>query len=91
VRLQVKVEIQHGRHALVDDRPRASVPVAVGELGVRRVEARVVPLAADDDAERRVVLWVLGVDALERFEYLGQLFFDYFVVLALRVVGQGNE
>jgi hypothetical protein len=90
VRLQVKVEIKHGRHALVDDRPRAGVPVAVGELGVRRVEARVVPLAADDDAQRRVVLWVLGVDALERFEYLGQLFFYYFVVLALRMLSQGN-
>jgi hypothetical protein len=50
-----------------------------------------VPLAADDDAQRRVVLWVLGVDALERFEYLGQLFFDDFVVLALRDVGQGDE
>jgi hypothetical protein len=49
-----------------------------------------VPLAADDDAQRRVVLWVLGVDALERFEYLGQLFFYYFVVLALRMLSQGN-
>ena len=50
VRLQVEVEVEHGRHALVDDRPWARVPVPVGEFGLGRVEACVVPLAADDDA-----------------------------------------
>ena len=84
VRLQVKVEVEHGRHALVDDRARARVPVSVREFRVGRVEARVVPLAADDDAQRRVVPRVLGVDALERLEDLGQLFLDHLVVLALR-------
>ena len=85
VRLEVKVEIQHGRHALVDDRPRARVPVPVGEVRVCRVEARVVPLAADDDAQRGVVPRVLGVDPFECFEYLRELLLDHFVVLTLFV------
>ena len=70
VRLQVEVEVEHGRHALVDDRPGARVPVPVGEFGLGRVEARVVSLAADDDAQCGVIPWVLGVDAFERFKDL---------------------
>jgi len=89
VRLQVEIKVEHRRHALVDDRARPRVPVSVGEFRVGRVEARVVALAADDDAQRRVVPRVLGVDALERLEYLGQLFFDHFVVLALRACQWG--
>ena len=83
VRLQVKVKVEHGRHALVDDRAGSRVAVAVGEFRIGRVEPRVVPFAADDDTQRRVVPRVLGVDALERFEDLGQLLLDHLVVLAL--------
>jgi hypothetical protein len=85
VRLEVEVKVQHRRHTLVDDGSRARVPVLVGEVRVGRVEARVVPLATDDDAQRRVVPRVLGVDAFERFEYLRELLLDYFVVLTLFV------
>jgi hypothetical protein len=91
VRLQVKVKVEHRRHALVDDRARARVPVPVGELRVGRVEARVVPFAADDDAQRRVVPRVLRVDALERFEYLRQLLLDNFVILALFMMCWGSR
>jgi len=84
MRLQVETEIEHRRHAFVDDCARPRVPVSVGEFRASGVKARVVSLAADDDAQRRVVPRVLGIDALERLEYLKQLFFDHFVVLALR-------
>jgi len=83
VRLQVKVKVEHGRHALVNDRAGTRVPVPVGVFRVGRVETRVVPLAADDDAQRRVVPRVLGVDPLERLEYLREFFLEHFIVLAL--------
>ena len=83
VRLQVEVKVDEGRHAAVDDGARARVAVLVRHVRVRRVEARVVPFPADEDAQLRVVPRVLGVDALERLEDLRQLFEDHHVVLAL--------
>src|SRR6266705_999058 len=65
------------RHAFVDDCARPRVPISVHEFRVGGVKARIVLLAADDDAQRQVVPWILGIDALERLEYLGQLFFDH--------------
>jgi hypothetical protein len=89
VRLQVEVKVYQGRHAAIDDGTRARVPVPVREVRVRRVEARVVPLAADEDAQVRVVLWVLGIDPLERLEDLRQLFVYHLIVLALWWVARG--
>ena len=83
VRLQVEIKVQHRRHALVNHRAGTRVPVSVGEFGIGRVEARVVSLAADDDAQRRVIPRVLGVNAFESFEYLRQFLLDHFVVLTL--------
>ena len=42
-------------------------------------------LATDDDTQHQVVLQVLGINTLECLEYLRQLFFDHFVILALCV------
>ena len=69
--------LRKSRHAFVDDCARPRVPISVREFRVGGVKARIVLLAADDDAQRRVVPWILGIDALERLEYLGQLFFDH--------------
>ncbi len=80
--LQVEIEIEHQHHAFVDDCARPHVPISVSEFRVGGV--KVMLLATDDDAQRRVVPQVFGIDALERLEYLRQLFFDHFVVLALR-------
>ena len=70
VRLKVKVEIDEGRHATVNDGARARIPVLVCMIRVRRVETRVVPFPADEDAQRRFVCRGLGVDTLERLEHL---------------------
>ena len=83
VRLQVEIKVDEGRHTAVDDGARARVTVPVCVVRVRRVEARVVPLPADEDAQRRVVPRVLGVDPFERLEDLRQFFFYHLVVLAL--------
>ena len=83
VRLQVEIKIDERRHAAVDDGARARVPVSVCVVRVRRVEARVVPFPADEDAQRRFVSRVLGIDALERLEDLRQLFVYNLSVLAL--------
>ena len=65
------------RHAFVDDCAQPRVPILVCEFRVGGVKARIVLLAADDDAQHQVVPWILGIDALERLKYLGQLFFDH--------------
>ena len=83
VRLEVEVEVEDGRHALVDDGARARIPVPVGVLRVGREEPRVVALAAYDDAQHWVVFWILGVDRCECPEYLRQFVFENLVVLAL--------
>ena len=70
VRLEIEVEVEDGGHAFVDDGARERVAVPVGVLRVGGEEARVVALAADDDAQHRVVLGVLGVDCLECLEDL---------------------
>ena len=86
VRPQVEDEAYRGRHAAIHDGTRERVPVPAHEVRVRRVEARVVPLAADEDAQVRVVPWVLGVDPLECLKNLQQLFVYHLVVFALWLV-----
>ena len=83
VRLEIEVEIDEGRHAAVNDGARARIPVLVCMTRVRRIETRVVPFPADEDAQRRFVCRSLGVDTLERLEDLWQLFVYNFIVLAL--------
>ena len=83
MRLEVKVEIDEGRHATVNDGARARIPVLVCMTRVRRIETRMVPFPADEDAQRRFVCRSLGVDTLERLEDLWQLFVYNFIVLAL--------
>ena len=83
VRLEIEVEIDEGRHAAVNDGARARIPVLVCMTRVRRIETRMVPFPADEDAQRRFVCRGLGVDTLERLEDLRQLFVYNFIVLAL--------
>lgn len=70
MRLEIEVEIEDGRHALVDDGAWACVPVSIGVLRVGRKEPGVVALAADDYAEHWAVLWILGIDCRERLKDL---------------------
>ena len=83
MRLEIEVKVDEGRHAAVNDGARVRIPVLVCMTRVRRVEARVVPFPADEDAQRRFVSRVLGIDALERLEDLRQLFVYNLSVLAL--------
>ena len=83
VRLEVKVKVNEGRHAAINDGARARIPVLVCMTRVRRIETRMVPFPADEDAQRRFVCRGLGVDTLERLEDLRQLFVYNFIVLAL--------
>ena len=83
VRLEIEVEIDEGRDAAVNDGARARIPVLVCMTGIRRIETRMVPFPADEDAQCRFVCRGLGVDALERLEDLWQLFVYNFIVLAL--------
>ena len=83
VRLEVEVEVLDGGHAFVDDGAWERVAVLVGVLRIGREEPRVVALAADDDAQLRVVLGVLGIDCCECLEDLRQLILEDLVVLAL--------
>jgi hypothetical protein len=87
VRLQVKIEIEHRRHAAVDDGAWTRVAVLVGKFRVGWEEARVVPFAAYEDAQCWVVPGVLGVDPLERLEDLRKFLFDHLVILALQENG----
>lgn len=68
--LEVEVEVEDGGHAFVDDCARARIAVPVGVIRVGREEPRVVALAADDDAQHRVVLGVLRIDRCECLEDL---------------------
>ena len=83
VRLEIEVEIDEGRDAAVNDGARARIPVLVCMTGIRRIETRMVPFPAYEDAQRRFVCWGLGVDTFERLEDLWQLFVYNFIVLAL--------
>ena len=83
VRLEIEVEIDEGRHAAVNDGARARIPVLVCMTRVRRIETRMVPFPADEDAQCRFVCRSLGVDTFERLEDLWQLFVYNFIVLAL--------
>ena len=84
VRLEVKVVVDNGCNAFVDDSPWFRVAVlSIGVRVVRGVEARVVAFTADNDAELGLIAGVLWVDALECLEYLGELFSQDFIVLAL--------
>lgn len=75
VRLEIKVVIEQGRHALVDDRARPRIPILVGVGRVGREESGVVSLAADDDTQCWAVLGVLGIDNLEGLDKLTQFLF----------------
>ena len=83
VRLEVKVKVEHGRHALVDDGSRARIAVLVGVGRVSREEPRVVSFAADDYAQYWVVTAILGVDGPECCEDLRQFVFENPVILTL--------
>ncbi len=86
MRLEIEIEIDEGGHAAVHDRAGARVAVSIGVIGCGRVKAGVVSFPADEDAQGRVVLSVLSVDALECLEDLGKLFVHHFVILALLCV-----
>ena len=75
MRLQVEVVFVDGRRAAVDDGARLGVPVLRGMLGVHGEEARVVPLAADNDCQLGIVRAARG-DPPERLPHLGHLLSD---------------
>ena len=83
VRLEVEVKVNERSYAAVNDGARARITILVCMIRVRRVKARVMPFPADDDAQRRFVFRVLGIDALERLDNLWQFFVYNFIVLAL--------
>ena len=86
VYLQIQIKIKHRGYTLVNHCAWVCVPIPVSKIRVRWEEAHIVSFATDEDAQSGVVLRVLGIDAFEGFEYLGQFFFEHFVILALHIV-----